>query len=342
MTIPAEQRPVFKIIGAPQVLTWLDKSPKKIFGRVHDAYLLHAADKTVNPDSYFLRFPDDNRNRIIALPASLESDDPIAGIKWISSFPSNIEKKLDRASAVLIINSRETGYPIACVEGSLISAARTAASAAIGALYVHSTPGQIATLGIIGAGPIAFRSVMLLLTLGWEIGQLRISDLSKDRAELFREKCKSFIKTIKIGDVESTIRESDMVLFATSAATPFVTELAWFAHAPTVLHMSLRDLSPEIIFASQNIADDVDHCLKAQTSLHLAYQECPDKNFMAGGIADMIHKKVKPNLSMPRIFSPFGMGILDLAVAQQILCDLEDRDVFTLRDFFPTPYDWCF
>src|SRR6266851_1386641 len=43
---------------------------------------------------------------------------------------------LARASAVLILNDATTGYPLACIEASLIRATRTATSAALAAEHI--------------------------------------------------------------------------------------------------------------------------------------------------------------------------------------------------------------
>jgi hypothetical protein len=40
----------------------------------------------------------------------------------------------------------------------------------------------------------------------------------------------------------------------------------------TFMTKSLRDLAPEILLGSTNVVDDVEHCLKANTSPHLAEQ----------------------------------------------------------------------
>ena len=49
-----------------------------------------------------------------------------------------------------------------------------------------------------------------------------------------------------------------------------------------MLHVSLRDLAPEILLGSTNIVDDVEHCLKADTSPHLAEQRIGSRDFLAG------------------------------------------------------------
>ena len=130
MPAPAcRPRPLAVISGA-QAQRTLQGRERQIAALVEATYRLHSAGHSVNPPSYFLRFPDRPSARIIALPASIGGDAAGRRPEWISSFPENTSAGIPRASGVLIINDRDTGYPFACLEASIISATRTAALAA--------------------------------------------------------------------------------------------------------------------------------------------------------------------------------------------------------------------
>jgi ornithine cyclodeaminase len=125
------------------------------------------------------------------------------------------------------------------------------------------------------------------------------------------------------------------VLFATTAAAPHVLDPDLFAHAPIVLHLSLRDLSPEILLRSYNVVDDVDHVMKADTSPHLLQQQVHHRRFVTGTLPELMMGQCAVDRSKPTIFSPFGLGVLDLAVGKWVY----DRAVaagqdLRLPDFF--------
>ena len=86
-----------------------------------------------------------------------------------------------------------------------------------------------------------------------------------------------------------------------------------------MLHLSLRDICANVILSSQNIVDDIEHCLKAKTSLHLTEMETGNRDFIAGTLVDVLEKKVEFENDAPRVFSPFGLGVLDIGVGSFVL-----------------------
>lgn len=306
--------------------------------RVEEAYLAHADGRTVNPDSYFLLFPEKPRSRIIALPAYLGGDADVAGIKWIASYPDNIKQGIPRASAVLILNSYETGYPFACLEASIISAARTAGSAALAAEWMNGGRREVRALGIVGNGLIARYIYTFLIALGWSIDEVLLHDLDPAESERFAGSvCQSarHRRVAPMPDLESTIRGSDLLVIATVAGTPHILDPGLFSHAPIVLNISLRDLAPEILLSSYNIVDDVEHVMKANTSPHLAEQMTGARSFVTGTLAQLIRGERRVDRSKPIIFSPFGLGVLDLAIGKWVYDVATSRgEAVVVNDFF--------
>ncbi|MET7286613.1 2,3-diaminopropionate biosynthesis protein SbnB [Streptomyces sp. NPDC005573] len=313
--------PTFAVISGEQVQHALRGREKDITALVEATYRLHGAGDSVNPPSYFLRFEDRPTARIIALPASVGGSVHVDGIKWISSFPQNVGAGLPRASAVLILNNPETGYPFACMESSVISATRTAASAALAADWLSRTRTRPRRVGFFGTGLIARYIHTFLAGNGWEFDSIGVHDTDADSAAGFCGYLRQSGTDAQVavhGTAEELICSSDLVVFATVAGEPHVTSQAWFSHNPLVLHVSLRDLAPEVLLASANYVDDVEHCLKADTSPHLVEQRTGNRDFLNGTLYDVMLGRSHPPADRPVIFSPFGLGVLDLAVGKYV------------------------
>jgi len=268
--------PTFYVVPGSTVKSVIDEHRKQVFDVVEAAYRLHASGDTINPDSYFLRYPDNPGARIIALPAHLGGAIQKSGIKWISSFPENRAGNLARASAVLILNDAVTGYPLACIEASLISATRTAASAALAAEHISPNPFG-GNLSVIGTGVIARTTVEWLLFRGWKFRKISLYDVDRKEMEHFSK---------------------------------------W-----------LRD----------------QHSLQADIQVCLDDAICDstgNKDFVSGTLVDVLEKKVKLD-NRTRIFSPFGLGVLDLAVGNFVLsAAIASNAAIALPDFFSNSARW--
>lgn len=318
--IAAEQeaRAPFHVVDGETVAEILADAPAACIDDVERAYLLHEEGGTVNPDSYFLRFPQEPANRIIALPARLSGDTAVSGIKWISSYPENIRSGLQRASAVLILNDTQTGYAYACLEASRISAMRTAASAVLAARWLVAEPYRIASLSFVGAGFIARNILDMFVSDNWHIGQVAIYDHDQSSgAALAKHAGSSHRLTAAAAADLSSALAADIVVLATTAAAPHIHDYR-FRPGQVILNISLRDLAPAIIAQANNLLDDVEHCLKAGTSPDLAVRQYGDRSFITGTLAQLMRKKIHLDPERPVIFSPFGLGILDLAVGRRV------------------------
>ncbi|WP_346771777.1 hypothetical protein [Bradyrhizobium sp. 170] len=284
----------------------------QIIDLVAATYRAFYAGNCTNPDTYSLTFPQKPGCRINALPAYVGGGVDKAGLKWVSSFPQNSRRGLQRAAAVIVLNSFETGYPIALMDGALISAARTAASAALGARLLRRDR-HLGRLRMFGAGVINRTVATFLAADGWTFDEVAIVDPDVATAEALR----AHIAKSGIGreiQVEKDVHggdRADMLSFATSQLTPWYD--ADIVPQQVVLHVSLRDIVPDRLRGALNIVDDIDHALKANTSLHRLEgaigRTFPLVNF--GHLMD----GTDLDRDAGGVVSAFGMGMLDVALA---------------------------
>ena len=306
------------LLGSRDVAALLEGEEQALIDVVHSVYEAHGRGRSVLPNSCFLPLPGPAGNRMIALPAYLAEPNPVIGVKWIASFPENRHRGFDRASAVIVLNSPETGRPTAVLEGAQISAARTAASAALAALTL-SPRAVVGGLGLIGCGLINRTVARFVRATTPGLRRMVLYDSDPIQAEQLRGELTELDVTLA-ADATAVLAETPLVSLATTALTPHIHDLPDRTPEGLILHLSLRDLSPELIVACDNVVDDVDHVCRAQTSLHLAEQARGDRKFIRGTLSDVLlgHMPARSEAQGPAVFSPFGLGVLDVAVAEWV------------------------
>ena len=312
------------LLGVEDVRALLEGREAEVMRAVAAAYVAHQRGQSSLPHSVFLRFAHRPADRVIALPAYLGGEFDAAGLKWVSSFPGNRAAGLERASAVVILNSARTGRPRAILEGSLISARRTAASAALAALALHGED-YGGPVGIVGCGPINFEVSRFLLSAYTGVSEFVLYDLDGGRAGRFAEQLQDLSGAASArvaADCEKVLRSSPLVSFATTAASPHVSGLSACPEGATILHVSLRDLAAEALLAADNVVDDADHVCRAETSVHLAERLSGSRDFIRCTLAEVLcgtaAARDPARGRSPVVFSPFGLGVLDVAVADLV------------------------
>jgi ornithine cyclodeaminase len=172
--------------------------------------------------------------------------------------------------------------------------------------------------------------------------QVAIFDLDPQRANQFKNICEELFEEIVVVDEPRAIfKNNSLIVFATTAVKPHVADLSECAPGTIVLHTSLRDLTAEVILSSDNVVDDVDHVCRAQTSVHLAEQLVGHRDFIRCTLADVLHGTAAPKSDPSRVtvFSPFGLGVLDLAVGKLAFDFAVERGFGTLiESFLPASY----
>lgn len=105
-----------------------------------------------------------------------------AGMKWVSGYPDNQKKKLPYISGLLILNDPETGFPIAIMDATWITAQRTGAAAAAAAKYLARKDSS--SLGILACG-VQGRSNLEALSCVFGIEKVKVFDIYPEVVKKF-------------------------------------------------------------------------------------------------------------------------------------------------------------
>jgi len=141
---------------------------------VEDAFKAWGQDEAnMPPKAYLVVEQGDFRAMPAAIPGAV-------AMKWVNVHPNNINRDLPTVMAVLVYSDPETGYPLAIMDATDITAYRTGATSAIAAKYLARQNSH--TLGIIGAGRQAYTQILAHAEL-FDLELVKVFDLSDSASE---------------------------------------------------------------------------------------------------------------------------------------------------------------
>ncbi|KEO83356.1 2,3-diaminopropionate biosynthesis protein SbnB [Tumebacillus flagellatus] len=299
---------------------------------IEDAVKCLGNNDFAQPVKPYLRYRDMS-NRIIAMPAFCGGDVNVAGIKWIASFPKNIQQGVQRAHSVTILNQADNGKPMAVFNTAYVSGIRTASvTGLVIKKYEEVKPLANVTVGIIGFGPIGqLHLEMVTAVLGDKIAKVRLYDIGGVKTEFIPAAIQDRVEIVD--SYEAAYDDADVFITCTVSAGGYIDRKP--KTGALLLNVSLRDFKPEILDYTRNIVvDDWEEVCRENTDIELMHKERGLREEDTKSIVDVVCKEALKgyNLDEAVIFNPMGMAVFDVAVARYYYDYAMENGVGTLLE----------
>jgi ornithine cyclodeaminase/alanine dehydrogenase-like protein (mu-crystallin family) len=299
---------------------------------VRDVLELHAEGRTTLPEEAYLGWQTSAGTpaRCLALPGALWGQEPALGLKIINASTANPDRGIPRAQGLTLLFDRETARPTALMEAAYISALRTAAYTA---LSVELLAARAENIAIIGCGTLG-ECHARLLSERLPQGRFLLHDLDPRRRHALQSRLRNrCVQAEGAPTAQSAIGQSDVVVTTTTTTTGYV-EFGWLLAGALIAHVSLDDVKPEVAERADLLIVDDWNLVKNDSRRLLG------RMYRAGHIADPAGTTTEPitgrrvdatlgsvltgrhpgrsNSRQIILSNPFGMGILDVAIAAEV------------------------
>jgi alanine dehydrogenase len=276
--------------------------------------------------SYMLLEKGDFRAMPGAIPGA-------AGVKWVNVHLGNAKLGLPTIIAILIYNDPDTGYPLAIMDATDITAYRTGATAAIASKYLARKNSR--TLGLVGAGRQSYTQLLAHAEL-FQLKEIKVFDIRKEAVDKL---IKSFPQyALKGSSLEDTVA-SDIVCTITPAREPVVKK-EWVKPGTHINAIGAdaegkEELEPAILKEAVVVVDDM-----KQSSL-AGEINVPIRNGLYkvedvyGTLGEIISgkKRGRADDKTITIFDSTGVAIEDMATASLVYKKAKSKGGYQSRKF---------
>ena len=237
------------------------------------------------------------------------------GQKIVTFYPPNAEKGIHTHMALIILNDRETGAPLAVMDGRLITEMRTAAVSAAATKLL--SPKDAGVLAILGSG-VQARSHFEALSLVRKFEDVRVWSPNKSHAEKFAKEIGARSSRLRVAtasqaSAEEAVRGADVVVTATSSKAP-VLKGAWLksgAHVNAVgaCRPDWRELDDDAMRNSVLFVDSREAAMKESGDVILS------KAKIYAELGEAFVGKIDIDAGKTTTFKSLGMAVEDIAAA---------------------------
>jgi ornithine cyclodeaminase/alanine dehydrogenase-like protein (mu-crystallin family) len=230
------------------------------------------------------------------------------GAKLVSFYPKNAATELPTHMAVIVLLEPQSGRPLACLDGRLITEMRTAAVSA--AVTRHLAPAEVKVLALIGSG-VQARAHLAALRCVRAFDEVRVWSRTAAQAQAFAAESGA-----RAMELEEAVRGADVIVTATSSREPLLRG-RWLkpgAHVNAVgaCLPTWRELDDEALLGSTLIVDSREAALRESGDVILSRAPI----FAEAGEIFAGTRRVQPGATT--IFKSLGLAIEDLASARLV------------------------
>lgn len=313
---------------------------------VENAFLERAKDNVIFPDKVSVIFDEESQNRINCLPAG-SKEKLVYGMKWVSVFPENPQKKnIQNVTAVILLSDMHTGFPLAFMEGTLCSNLRTAATSAVAAKYLAKEDSSV--IGFIGAGEQAKSHLMTLLHVRKNIKTCKVASRTHESELKFISQMSLLYPDVHFIDCKSSYKQaaedSDIIVTAISSQE-MILRAEWIKPGALYCHVGgLEDEYAVPLKATKIVCDDwnvVKH--RTQTISRMYKENLLKDSDIYCNLHQIVNKEFIGRESNDEFiyFNTVGMSYVDVLLANYmyekvmssqggVLLELQDKEMFAI------------
>ncbi|HHY94912.1 MAG TPA: ornithine cyclodeaminase family protein [Firmicutes bacterium] len=279
------------------------------------------ADEPICPQIWF-RGPEVGTAFIAFHPGALAGDVDVAGIKVVGRFPENPRRfGIPSIVAITELMDRDSGKPLALMDGTLITAVRTGVSTAVGAKYLARRDSRVA--GLLGAGVMGRTQIMALARVLPHLEDVRIYDIRPEKATAFAQEMsrETGLKIRAVGTPEEAVHDADVV-----APTTVVTldqryiRAEWIKKGAFLANVSDNDYTFEAVKKADRIVVDGHKQFTIPVVLGEMVKQGMIRVEDTTTIGAIINGKApgRQREDETIFFSALGMGLHDITIARRV------------------------
>lgn len=257
------------------------------------------------------------------MPAYVQKTGALAA-KLVTFYPKNVGRSLPTHLAEILLWNSETGELLAIMDGRFITEMRTAATSAAATRGLARSDTH--RLCILGSG-VQARSHLEALRRVRSLQRIRVWSRTPDHARRFAEEMEgqAGMPIAACETAEAAVRESDLIVTATSATEP-VLRGEWLsdgAHINAVgaPRPTWRELDTEAVSRCRVFVDSRAGALAEAGDLLIPMKEgVIGESHIAGEIGEVLSGRVPGRTSPSEItlFKSLGMAVEDVATARYV------------------------